>query len=60
LRAENLLLKKQVADLITAATNSTASTDRLNADLKSARLQIATLQSDVQIRQLKNWRLEIA
>ncbi|HXI72571.1 MAG TPA: tetratricopeptide repeat protein [Verrucomicrobiae bacterium] len=58
LRAENELLKKQVADLKTAATNSTASTDRLNADLKSARLQIATLQSDVQIRQLEKLALE--
>jgi len=61
LRAENALLKKQVADLTTAATNSTASTastDRLNADLKSARLQIAALQSDVQIRQLEKLALE--
>jgi tetratricopeptide (TPR) repeat protein len=58
LRAENAVLKKQVADLKTAATNSTASTDRLNTDLKQARLQIATLQSDVQIRQLEKLALE--
>ena len=58
MRAENALLKKQVADLKTAATNSAASADRLNADLKQARLQIATLQSDVQIRQLEKLALE--
>ena len=58
LRAENTLLKKQVADLKIAATNSASSDARLNADLKSARLQIATLQSDVQIRQLEKAALE--
>lgn len=58
LRAENTLLKKQVADLKIAATNSSSSDARLNADLKSARLQIATLQSDVQIRQLEKAALE--
>ena len=58
LRAENVLLKKQVADLALAATNSTSSAARLAADLKSARLQIAALQSDGQIRQLEKLALE--
>ncbi|MDD5141209.1 MAG: tetratricopeptide repeat protein [Verrucomicrobiales bacterium] len=58
LRAENALLKKQLADLKNAATNSFTSDAQLDAGLKQARLQIATLQSDAQVRQLEKTALE--
>jgi len=58
LRAENALLKKQVADLKTATTNSASSAARLNVDLKQARLQIAAMQSEAQVRQLEKAALE--
>jgi tetratricopeptide (TPR) repeat protein len=57
-REENALLKKQIAGLKIAATNSTSSAARLNVDLQSARLQIAALQSDAQVRQLEKTALE--
>lgn len=58
LRAENALLKQQIADLNAAATTNASSAARFDADLKQARLQIATLQSDAQIRQLEKLALE--
>ena len=57
-RAENALLKKQLANLKTAATNSSTSATRMNVDLKQARLQIAALQSDAQVRSLEKVALE--
>ena len=58
LRAENSLLKKQIADLKVAATNTASASARLNADLKQARLQVAAMQSDAQVRQLEKAALE--
>lgn len=53
LRAENELLKRQLADLKTPASRGVA--DR---DLKQARAQIAALQSDLEILRLERTALE--
>ena len=58
MREENALLKKQLVDLKIAATNSSSSATRMNSDLKQARLQIAAMQSDAQVRQLEKAALE--
>jgi tetratricopeptide (TPR) repeat protein len=57
LRAENALLKKQIAELKLAALNS-PETAELAAELKQARLQIALLQSEVQVSRLEKTALE--
>jgi Flp pilus assembly protein TadD len=57
-RAENALLRKELAELKSAATNSAPASARLDADLKQARLQVAALQSDAQVRQLEKLALE--
>ena len=57
LREENALLKKQLADLKPAATNS-AETARLNADLAGARKQIAALQAAAEAGFLEKAALE--
>ena len=58
LRAENELLKKQLADVKSASTNSSSSDIQMEAELKQARLQVAALQSDAQVRQLEKLALE--
>ena len=58
LREENTLLKKQVAALSLGVTHSAASTVQAEEDLKQARLQIASLQSDLQVRRLETAALE--
>lgn len=57
LREENALLKKQLAELRSAATNSTG-TAKLNSDLVEARAQITTLQSQVEVAALEKMALE--
>jgi tetratricopeptide (TPR) repeat protein len=57
LRAENALLKKQIAELRLAAANA-PDTARLADNLKQAQLQIAALQSDAQVKQLEKAALE--
>ena len=57
LREENELLKKQLADLKTRATNS-VETAGLNSELAEAREQIAALQLNVQTGQLEKAALE--
>ncbi len=56
LREENAMLKQQLAGL-QAATNSSMLLPA-DAALKQARLQIATLQSDVDVKHLENLALE--
>ncbi len=56
LREENAMLKQQLAGL-QAATNSSTPL-QADAALKQARLQIATLQSDVDVKHLENLALE--
>ena len=58
LQAENALLKKQLVGLQSAAALDLPTTDRLNSDLKEARLEIAALQSDAQVNQLEKLALE--
>jgi tetratricopeptide (TPR) repeat protein len=58
LREENTLLKKQVATLSLGVTHSAAPTVQAEEDLKQARLQIASLQSDLQVRRLETAALE--
>ncbi|HEX3856415.1 MAG TPA: tetratricopeptide repeat protein [Verrucomicrobiae bacterium] len=58
LRDENALLKKQLAESQTSSATNRPEMDRLNSDLKQARLQIATLQSDTQVKQLEKAVLE--
>ena len=58
LREENTLLKKQVATLSLGVTHSAAPTVQSEEDLKEARLQIASLQSDLQVRRLETAALE--
>jgi Flp pilus assembly protein TadD len=58
LRDENALLRKELAAMKSATTNSPSATARLDADLKQARLQVAALQSDAQVRQLEKLALE--
>jgi len=59
LREENTLLKKQVAALSLGVTHSAAPTVQAEEeDLKQARLQIASLQSDLQVRRLETAALE--
>jgi tetratricopeptide (TPR) repeat protein len=57
LHDENALLKKQLAALRTSATNL-SEPDQLEMQLKKARLQIAALQSDTQVKQLEKAALE--
>ena len=58
LHAENSLLKKQLADL-QASSPPILDPSGLNyADLKAARLQIAAMQSDTQVKQLEMAALE--
>jgi tetratricopeptide (TPR) repeat protein len=52
LHDENALLKSQLTELQTSSTNL-PEMDKLNSDLKAARLQIAALQSDTQVKQLE-------
>ena len=58
LRDENALLKKQIAGLQSAAARNLPTMDRLNSDLKEARLEVAALQSDAQVNQLEKLALE--
>jgi tetratricopeptide (TPR) repeat protein len=58
LHDENALLKSQLAELQTSSATNLPEIDRLNSDLKQARLQIATLQSDTQVKQLEKAALE--
>ena len=58
LREENTLLKKQVATLSLGVTHSAAPSVQSEEDLKEARLQIASLQSDLQVRRLETAALE--
>jgi tetratricopeptide (TPR) repeat protein len=61
LHDENALLKKQLADLQSASASSPTNlpeADKLDSDLKAAKLQIATLQSDTQVKQLEMAALE--
>jgi tetratricopeptide (TPR) repeat protein len=57
LHEENAMLKNQLAALQTTATNA-PEMDQLDAELKQARLQIAALQSDTQVKQLEKAALE--
>jgi Tfp pilus assembly protein PilF len=57
LREENELLKKQVAELKSAITNSPEMA-QLKSDLEQARLQIVTLQSNVDVASLEKAALE--
>jgi tetratricopeptide (TPR) repeat protein len=57
LRAENALLKKQISDLKLAAAK-TPNITRMEDDMKQARLQVAMLQSEAQIRELEKAALE--
>jgi tetratricopeptide (TPR) repeat protein len=57
LHDENALLKSQLAELKSAATNL-PEMDRLNSDLKAAQLQIATLKSDTEVKELEQAALE--
>jgi tetratricopeptide (TPR) repeat protein len=57
LREENELLKKQVAELKSAITNSPEMA-RLKSDLEEARLQILTLQSNADVASLEKTALE--
>ena len=57
LRAENQILKKQLADLKTAPP-PLAKADEASAQLAQARAQIATLQSDKEMLQLEKTALE--
>ncbi|HTV76117.1 MAG TPA: hypothetical protein VMD57_03890, partial [Candidatus Baltobacteraceae bacterium] len=57
LREENALLKKQLAELKSPATNSTEVTS-LNSELAAAREQIAALQSSLQTGRLEKAALE--
>jgi tetratricopeptide (TPR) repeat protein len=54
---ENALLKNQLAAANTSAGNATE-TEKINADLKQAQLQIAALQSAGQVAHLENVALE--
>jgi tetratricopeptide (TPR) repeat protein len=56
-RAENALLKKQIAELKLAAAKAPDVT-RIQDDERQARLQVAALQSDAQVRQLEKAALE--
>jgi tetratricopeptide (TPR) repeat protein len=58
LHDENALLKSQLAELQASSATNQPEIDRLNSDLKQARLQIATLQSDTQVKQLEKEALE--
>jgi tetratricopeptide (TPR) repeat protein len=53
LHDENALLKKQLADLQSSSPTNLPEADKLEADLKAAKLQIASLQSDTQVKQLE-------
>lgn len=57
LREENALLKKQMAGLKSAATNS-VDASVANAEAAKARAQIAALQSDISVRSLEKAALE--
>jgi tetratricopeptide (TPR) repeat protein len=57
LRAENELLKRQIADLKQAAAKARDAT-KIEDDVKQAQLQIAKLQSDAQVSQLEKAALE--
>lgn len=57
LREENALLKQQMAELKAAATNE-ADARQLRNDLEKARLQIAALQSDLEVASLEKIALE--
>jgi len=58
LHDENALLKKQLADLKTTSPTNRPEAGNLDAELKVARLQIAALQSDTQLKQLEMSALE--
>ena len=58
LHEENAMLKNQLADLQSSSATNPPEIDRLNSDLKQARLQIAMLQSDTQVKQLEMAALE--
>jgi len=55
LRAENELLKNQLAALRVLATNAS---EAARLELRQARLQIAALQSDTEVKELENAALE--
>jgi len=57
MREENEVLKKQLAQAQAAATNS-AAVASLNVELAAAQKQIASLQSDLDVRQLAEEALE--
>jgi tetratricopeptide (TPR) repeat protein len=58
LHDENALLKKQLADLQSSSPTNFPEADKLDSDLKAAKLQIAALQSDTQVKQLEMAALE--
>jgi tetratricopeptide (TPR) repeat protein len=58
LHDENALLKKQLADLQSSSPTNLPEADKLDSDLKAAKLQIAALQSDTQVKQLEMAALE--
>ena len=58
LHDENALLKSQLAELQSSSATNQPEIDRLNSDLKQARLEVATLQSDTQVKQLEKVALE--
>jgi Flp pilus assembly protein TadD len=53
LHDENAMLKSQLAELQTSSGTNLPEMDKLNSDLKAAKLQIAALQSDTQVKQLE-------
>jgi tetratricopeptide (TPR) repeat protein len=57
LHDENALLKSQLAELKTSSANL-PEMDKLNSDLKAAQLQIATLKSDTEVKELEEAALE--
>ena len=57
LHDENALLKSQLAELKSSTTNL-PEMDKLNSDLKAAQLQIATLKSDTEVKELEEAALE--
>lgn len=57
MRAENALLKRQIADLKVAAARATNAT-RIEDDMKQAKLQMAAFQSQMQIEKLEKTALE--